>query len=58
MNPYDLWESGSRDISCALYEPRRKSVLKGKARGEDDYLTPSIVHMPLCMCILLVQSDL
>ena len=26
--------------------------------GGGQHLTPSIVHMPLCMCNLLVQSNL
>ena len=32
---------------------------KGQGKGGGgQHLTPSIVHMPLCMCNLLVQSNL
>ena len=45
--------SGSWDIPYALYEPRRENAIKDKASGGGDHHTPSIVHMPLCMCICL-----
>ena len=31
---------------------------KGQSKGGGDHVTPSIVHIPLCVCNLLVQSDL
>jgi hypothetical protein len=34
-----------------LYDPRRKIAIKSKARNECDHFIPSIVHLPLCMCI-------
>ena len=50
-----MWfaRSVSWDISYALYEPRRQSAIKGKARSGGDHLTLSIIHMSLCMCIWL-----
>ena len=32
--------------------------MKGEARSEDDHLTPSIVHMPLCICIFFCNMIL
>jgi hypothetical protein len=34
-----------------LYELRRRSAIKGKARGEGDHLTPKIIHR-ICVCVL------
>jgi hypothetical protein len=43
--------SGSSDIPYALYEPMRKGVIKSKARGDGDHLTPSNIHIPLCITV-------
>ena len=49
-----LVRSGRRVMPHCLYEPmKRNKAVKGKARRAWDYLTPSISHLPLCMCTCL-----
>ena len=50
---------GIRIIPYYLYEPRKiNKTINGKIRRGRDNLTPSIVHMPMCMCNMLVQYHL
>ena len=45
--------SGSWDIPYALYKPKKKNAIKGKARGEGDHLTLSIVYMCMGLCNMI-----
>lgn len=45
--------SGIGNIPNGLYEPRRERAIKAKERIANEHLTPSVVHMPLCLCICL-----
>ena len=42
--------SGSWDIPCANFWTKKENIIKSKARGGGDHLTPSIIHLPLCIC--------
>ena len=46
---------GKWELRCfiCIVRIKGKNAIKGKARGESDHLTPSIVHISLCMCMCL-----
>ena len=49
-----LIQRGINVIPYCLHEPmKRRKTIKSKARRVEYYLTPSIVHVPLCMFICL-----
>lgn len=55
--PYDLWEVGIEISHMHCMTQAEKNTIKDKAKNEGDQLTPTIVHISLCMCLCILISS-